>query len=280
MILDIIFPVLHAKSQTIFAIAPALLALIPSLIQMGQGIAQGARARKIASGNQRPTYTATPYKIPDEIAQYVARTKAQVNTRLPGQSLMENKIDANSSNAIAAIQQSGNSPADIINSISGINGQQNDAYNNLGIAGVQRNDQNQANVISALITAAKYKDHAYNVNSGNEQAEFEYNQNQPYQANAAAASALTGAGQQNLYNGLQGASNIATMVAANAPPKQRSEAPDPIAMRQIGQIPNPGANTPPALRTDFNSGATGQTGTPEGMSPGIYYKLKKEGLIG
>jgi hypothetical protein len=281
MIFDIIFPVLHAKSQTIFAIAPALLALIPSLIQMGQGIAQGARAKKIASGNQRPTYTATPYKVPDEIAQYVARTKAQVNTRLPGQSLMENKIDANSSNAIAAIQQSGNSPADIINSISGINGQQNDAYNNLGIAGVQRNDQNQANVNSALLTAAKYKDNAYNINSGNRQAEFEYNKNQPYQANAAAASALTGAGQQNLYNGIQGASNIGTILAADAEKNKnpdtviRNMAPPQIPMIQPGSIPNPGANQQPQIQTTLPD----QQGIPEGMSPWIYAKLKKQGLI-
>lgn len=281
MILDIIFPILQQKSQTIFAIAPALLALIPSLIQAGQGIAQSVKANKIAKSNIRPTYSSTPYKIPDEIKEYVARTKAMMNTRLPGQNLMENKIDANTSNAIAAVQQSGNSSADIINSISGINGQQNDAYNNLGVQGATRYDALQGNVNNALLTSAQYKDRAYDINSGNKQAEFEYNQNQPYQARAAAASALTGAGQQNIYNGIQGASNIGTMMAANAQPK-RNAAPPLIQMKQSGPIPNPGANDRPPLQQNWGGGGqtTGQAGMPEGMSPWVYLKLKEQGLIG
>lgn len=294
MILDIIFPILQQKSQTIFAIAPALLALIPSLIQAGQGIAQSVKANKIAKSNIRPTYSSQAYKIPDEIKEYVARTKAMMNTRLPGQNLMENKIDANTSNAIAAVQQSGNSSADIINSISGINGQQNDAYNNLGIAGAQRYDQMQGNVNNALLTSAQYKDRAYDINSGNKQAEFEYNQNQPYQARAAAASALTGAGQQNIYNGIQGASNIGTMLAAQAQKTSAPQAQQPAAQGNPSQqpaipvVPQQPLATTAGFQNSLNNRtmenttpATGfQSGIPEGMSPWIYYTLKKQGLIG
>lgn len=292
MIFDIIFPVLQYKSQTIFAIAPALLALIPSLIQMGQGIAQSAKANKIAKSNQRPTYSSTAYKIPDEIKEYVARTKAMMNTRLPGQNLMENKIDANTSNAIAGIQQSGNSSADIINSISGINGQQNDAYNNLGIAGVQRYDQMQGNVNNALLTSAQYKDRAYDINSGNRQAEFEYNQNQPYQARAAAASALTGAGQQNIYNGIQGASNIGTMLAAQAQktstpqaqqpaaqgnPSQQPSTPSPERVNAISapsgsfaQVAQPQLSVPSWMTTPYNNNTTAPLATPAQFQTNIY----------
>lgn len=281
MILDVIFPVLQQKSQTIFAIAPALLALIPSLIQAGQGVAQSIRANKIAKSNQRPSYTATPYKIPDEIKEYVARTKAMMNTRLPGQNLMENKIDANTSNAIAAIQQSGNSSADIINSISGINGQQNDAYNNLGVQGATRYDALQGNVNNALLTSAQYKDRAYDINSGNKQAEFEYNQNQPYQARAAAASALTGAGQQNIYNGIQGASNIGTMMAANAQKTSTPQSQQPATQAAPQQPITSGFQNSLSNRTMANTTPENgfQTGIPDGMSPWVYYSLKKQGLI-
>lgn len=281
MILDIIFPILQQKSQTIFAIAPALLALIPSLIQAGQGIAQSVKANKIAKSNIRPTYSSTPYKIPDEIKEYVARTKAMMNTRLPGQNLMENKIDANTSNAIAAVQQSGNSSADIINSISGINGQQNDAYNNLGIQGANRYDTLQENVNNALLTSAQYKDRAYDINSGNRQAEFEYNQNQPYQARAAAASALTGAGQQNIYNGIQGASNIGTMMAANAQKTASPKSQQPATSTAPQQPITTGFQNSLSNRTMANTTPEGgyQTGIPEGMSPWVYYSLKKQGLI-
>lgn len=195
---------------------PALIAAIPSLIQAGQGIKQQIEAKKLAKNNNRPSYNPTKYVIPPEIAEYVNRKKSQVSNMLPGQSLMENKIDANTSNAAAAIQQSGSSTADIINSIMGINNQANDAKNTLGIQGAQNYVNTQNAVDQALLSSAGYKDRAYDINSGLYDKSFNINSLDPYKERAAAASSLTGAGMQNTYNGIQGLSNIGMLAATNA----------------------------------------------------------------
>lgn len=199
-----------------YAIAPALIAAIPAIVSMVKGFSQDAKANKLARDNNRPSYNPTKYEIPKEVNEYLARVKGQVSDKLPGQALMENKLDANTSNAIAAIQQSGNSSADIINAISGIANQQNDATNNLGIQGAQHYMDSQNNVNSALLNSAAYKDKAYQYNSQNNDKAFEVNQMAPYQQMAATISALRGAGQQNQYNGLNSLSQIGTMAAANS----------------------------------------------------------------
>lgn len=213
-----------------YAIAPALIAAIPALVSMVNGLSQDAKANKLARDNKRPTYTTTKYEIPKEVNEYLARVKGQVSNQLPGQSLMENKLDANTSNAIAAIQQSGNSSADIINAISGIANQQNDATNSLGIEGAKQYWDSQNNVNSALLNSAAYKDKAYQYNSQNNDKAFEVNQMAPYQQMAASISALRGAGQQNQYNGLNSLSQIGTMAAANQQPngQRTSQQPAPI----------------------------------------------------
>lgn len=188
----------------------AVIAAAGSLYQMGKGISQDAKAKSLEKGLQRPSYNPTPYEIPKEVDQYLNRTKMRaLDTRLPGQSTMEDRISGSTANAIAATQQSGASPAEIINSIMGIQRQQNQAVNNLNVAAAENYQNKQLAVDSALNNKAQYQDRAYGINQQNADKSFQINQYDPYKERAAAISALKGASQQNIYGGINGLSSIA-----------------------------------------------------------------------
>ncbi len=191
------------------------LAAIPSLWKLGASLFQHNKADSLTT--QRPVYAPPSYSIPPEVQEYLSRTQNRLlDPNLPGQSIMEQKLGANTSNATAGVMESGKDSGDILNTISRIYSNQNDATNNLGATAaknyqdlVQKKDSDVAN---ALLTSAAYKDRKYSEELGRYKEMFQGNQLDPYNQSAAAASALRNASGQNAYGGVNDLSTIAMLM--------------------------------------------------------------------
>lgn len=120
---------------------------------------------------------------------------------LPGQNIMENKIEANSGFAIKAAAQAGN-PTDVLTAIQGVQANQNDAYNNLGLAAAGRVDANRAKLDQVLGQKSDFQQKMWQVN------EFD-----PYDADMKAASALKNASGLNQHGAIKDVAGAAGIVA-------------------------------------------------------------------
>lgn len=161
------------------------------------GIASGIHQNNMA---KRINPNRPKYQIPTGIRNNVEIAQNMANdTRLPGQSVAENRIRENTANSLNAVMQGATSGSDILNAASSINKNQNDAFNNLAMQGAQFNVQNKDRLMDANQTLSQYQDQA-----------FDYNRNQPYMMDMARKMALQQSGAANISNGLTGATNLAT----------------------------------------------------------------------
>jgi hypothetical protein len=177
---------------------PLILAGGGALIKGIAGAVQQRKANKIKEN--RPTYN-----IPDEILQNKAMYQNAANTtRVPGQSILENNLNASSAGSMNAAMQAGGSSQDILSAISGINQNQNSAINNLGVEGAQFQAMNKDKLAGANRELSEYKDQA-----------FDYNQNQPYELRAARKRALQGAAYGNFDSALNDITGLGTAMVAN-----------------------------------------------------------------
>lgn len=173
------------------AIPLALLSAIPGLLSGGYKAIAGAKqvrnGKAMAAGN-----IFQKYHRPGEanLALKLAEEKYR-NGRLPGAGLLENQIDGNASAAMAASTQGASSGADVLDAASKINNNSNNAMNQLAMQSAAYKDQALAGYTQQLQNQAGYAD-----------KEFQYNVAQPYERTAAAASALIGAGNTNVFSGV------------------------------------------------------------------------------
>ncbi len=171
-----------------------LASTIPEIAKLITAAQQAKLADKYASAT-RPTYT-----IPE--AQQEATTNARVmadGKTLPGQQTMEDKLGANTANATNMAAQKGN-PADILATVTALQGNQNDAQNQINTQGVQYQDQNKKELQGQLGQQAAYQDKA-----------FQINQMEPYNNSMKAASALRNASILNEQNGITGLGSAASL---------------------------------------------------------------------
>lgn len=181
----------------------AILSAIPSLFKLGAGIGQSIKARNMAEGLTRPVLNPNPYQIPPEVAQYLNMTlNRQVDPRLAGQSIIEDKLGANTSNAVSDVTNRGGG----LNTLSSIYGKQMDATSGLGVEAAQ-NYQNQIarkqnDVGSALQYSAGQSTIKQQKDLERYMDMFKYNQAEPYSDRVKAISALREGGNQNIYGGL------------------------------------------------------------------------------
>lgn len=151
------------------------------------GFFQQRKGNNILDNLERPTYS-----TPGEISKNLDLARNQfMNTRLPGQSTAENKIEGNTAQAIKMAQAYGQSPADIMATISNSNANENNAFNDLTTKAGERQLQDLQNYQGALNTSADYKD-----------KEFAYNKWMPYMADRQYGENLVGAGNKNIYGGV------------------------------------------------------------------------------
>lgn len=188
----------------------AIIAAAAAVYQMGKGIDQNAKAKKMERSLKRPVYNPKPYEIPKEVDQYLQKAKMEaLDQKLPGQQVMEERISGATANAIAATQQSGTGSAEILNSIASVQRGEDRAVNDLNAMAAQDMIRKQQNVDAAISNSAEWNNRKQAIDMQQEDKKFQVNEYDPYKEKAAAISALKGAGSQNVYGGIQGISSVA-----------------------------------------------------------------------
>jgi hypothetical protein len=174
------------------AVAAALISAAPSVIKGIQGIFQGAKGKKLAKQNVRPTY-----EIPKEFQQNLAIAENMGRVGLPQQQYnqAQQNFQRNQAGALRQFGRMGNPRG-----LAGIVRAGNDATLNLDVADAQARLANQRAAMG------------YRGQMGQQQlAKQQWDKFGRYQENAAAASALMGAGRQNVMGGLSELSQVGQM---------------------------------------------------------------------
>lgn len=162
-----------------------LSSLIPAGINAIKSGVQKHQQNKLARQDnaKRPQYT-----IPAAVLQATNNAKYQASqTQLPGQGLIQQQINQQGAGALSNLKDASNNGAALGSNIAKIYRTGVDAENQLGIAGANNYNNNQAMLRAQLGQLGNYQQYG-----------FDYNQNQPYQANVGAQSALREGSFRNL----------------------------------------------------------------------------------
>lgn len=182
-------------------LAGAALAAIPSIFSGISGMSQAKRGRKLAESNIRPVY-----RRPGEVDEALALAeRSYSNGVMPGSAAIQNQIQAGGAGMLNSATQAATSSSDILDAVTKINYNQGQQFNALGVNEAQYKMQQMQNLQSQLQNSAGYTD-----------KEFAYNKDQPYQDTAAQASALIGAGNQNIGGAVNGLASIGTSIAMSS----------------------------------------------------------------
>lgn len=165
-------------------------ALILGGAQGALGVYQLAKAAQFAK-KPRPNYI-VPKEITDNANMAKSAYGASTMYGLPGQGKVLAGMYRNQANSLNAINQSQQSPTAMLGGIAAVDANTKNAANTLGMnaANFRANQmrQTRGEVYNTGGILASYKDKA-----------FKYNQDDPYQASMAAASAMRGAAINNLF---------------------------------------------------------------------------------
>lgn len=179
------------------AIPLAAIAAVPSVIQAVQGLFQGAKGRRLAKQNKRPTY-----EIPREFQQNLAIAENMGRVGLPQQEYnqAQQNFQRNQASALRQFNRMGNPRG-----LAGIVRAGNDATLGLDVADAQARMSNQRNAMG------------YRSQIGQQQlAKQQWDKFQKYGENADAASALMGTGRQNVMGALSNLSRVGQMAMYNS----------------------------------------------------------------
>jgi hypothetical protein len=166
---------------------------ISGAIQVGKG-------KNMAKNNVRPIYTR-----PNEATQGLSLAEqGYENAVMPGTAQAINNISASGASAFDAAAQAASSSGDVLDAISKVNFNQGQQFNDLAAQQGLYKQQQLQNLQTQLANSAQYGD-----------KEFSYNKDQPYQDTAAAASALIGAGNQNIGSAASELGTIGTAAIMN-----------------------------------------------------------------
>lgn len=221
--------------------SPALIAAIPSLVQLGTSAYQGYKANQLGS---RPFQ---PYKTPDPFMDYINNAQAMAaSNQMPGQSRAEDNISSSQNNDIRASQETGQSPESMLGTLAALNANTNKGYADLETKAADFKYNNQQNLQQALVNFSGQKD-----------KEYDNNVKQPYMAAMAAASALRGASGINATNGINNLSTLGVM--ANKPKLNLnglSTTPAPTAQNPATDTQNSVDTLDPSAQPDDSSVAS------------------------
>jgi hypothetical protein len=179
----------------------AALSAVGSLYQLGTGIQQGIRGRRLGR-TPRPNYN-----IPNEITDNVNLAKKAYNAStaygIPGQGKIEAANNRSAANAMEGIKQSQQSPAAILAGYASIDQNSKNTNADLGFKAAQfrANEMNAARgtLMGANRILAQYRDQQFNTN-----------QMQPYNNTMNAAAALRQGAITNTYGALNNMGGLAS----------------------------------------------------------------------
>lgn len=177
---------------------PLLAAAIPAAISAGykfvQGVGQVKEGKRIAKNNKFVNY-----KRPSEVTQALNLAERNYTNGLPGSDILQNRIGSNAAAAMTAAREGSSSSGDVLDAVTKVGLGTNRAMQDLSLQ-EQNFEQN----------ALKGYTDQLGVSAGYGDKEFNYNVAQPYARNAAAASALIGAGNQNKFSAFDDIAGMAT----------------------------------------------------------------------
>lgn len=202
----------------------AALSTIGSLYQLGTGIQQGIRARRLAK-TPRPNYN-----IPNEITDNVNLAKnaygASTAYGLPGQNAITSANNRATANAMQGISQSQQSPASILAGYTALDQNTKNTNADLGVkaAMFRANQMNAARgqLMGANRVLAQYRDQAFNTN-----------QMQPYNNTMNAAAALRQGAITNTYGALDNLGGLASGMMLRKSGQQPTATPSTTAKTPI-----------------------------------------------
>lgn len=180
--------------------AAAALASLGSLYQLGAGIQQGIRGRRLGKA-ERPWYN-----IPTEITKNAQMAQnaygASTLYGLPGQGTITSNNDRATASAARGMNESQQSPASLLAGYAALDQNTKNTNANLGVQAAQyrANQMNatRGQLMGANRVLAQYKDNAFNTNYM-----------QPYQNKMNASAALREASIKNIYGGVNGIGSAA-----------------------------------------------------------------------
>ncbi len=171
----------------------AVAALIPAAISLITSLSQNAKANKLAGQGDRPNY-----EIPQGMLDALDISKNMaLQTGLPRQDLIEEKLDESGANTLAGIKEAATSPWDIIKGSQRIGEVQSEKIKDLGIAGAEFGRQSKQDYSSLLQGLSQLQE-----------KQFMYNEFQPYVNKMNTIRNLREAGNQNLYSGASNAAGV------------------------------------------------------------------------
>lgn len=172
--------------------------VIPSVIQGITGGKQKREAQRIREKNPRPVYQ-TPLKA----KKMESIAEQQATQGLVGRTTLEDRLRSSTSDAVRATEEVAVSPAARLAAIANVYGQEMEGMEDIAMADTQ-----------ARLDAANRLAKTYGMMADYQDKEFDYNKRQPYEEAMAAASALTGAGMQNVQSAIEGISRAGGALAS------------------------------------------------------------------
>jgi hypothetical protein len=196
----------------------AALNIPKDLFQLGLGLTQAGRAKKLGQA-ERPTF-----QIPGAAQEALQYSRARAaDPRLPGQSLIQNQMDAQTSNMLGDIAGLGAGSAERLGAATSVGRNQSNQNMNLGIQAANQQFMDQQALENSLNQYADWQ-----------LQEFKYNQDEPYR-NAQAAAAREGdASNQNIPGALQGlGGTVASTIGTQGGPQSSMKSPVPHNMFSV-----------------------------------------------
>lgn len=169
--------------------------------ELGTGISQGIKGKKMAEGAVRPQY-----QIPKSAQTALSNAEAMAaSSMFPGQQRAEENIYGATSQALTSAKEASGSSADFLAGISGVAGAEQEALGGLATKALEYQDTNKQRLNEALMSMAPYED-----------KQFEINQYQPFIDQVNAARALKGASRENISNAFGNVAKATTMFGSDA----------------------------------------------------------------
>jgi hypothetical protein len=164
--------------------------IIPSIAQGITGRKQKREAERLRKSTTRPTY-----ETPMSAKKMQGIAEQQATQGLVGRSILEDRLRSSTAGAVRATEEVATSPASRLAAITATYGQEMEGMEDIAMADTK-----------ARLDAANRLARAYGTMADYEDREFDINKQRPFEDTMAAASALTGAGMQNVQGALEGIS--------------------------------------------------------------------------
>jgi hypothetical protein len=251
------------EKDMVLPVIGALASAIPSIFRTIQG------SRQIREGNQGLAGLDRPiYEMPEEVQRQLALSgAAYADPSMPGQQMMTDQTTQASSNAIAASREAGNPFA----TIASVQANQQAGMQNIGMQAAQFQENQRLQYMKQLQQVAGYRD-----------TEFQMNEFAPYAQKYNEYRDMIGAGNKNLYSGIEGmtgaAMNVLSGISAGSF-KKGQNVNNSAANKAMDAFRGTGENAvAPAGSNYFGGMINGITGAVQGAMGQRQAQLSLQGL--